>query len=138
MAKCRSVKVGNGRFGTDLSEKCNRGRASHMPVRESARAIARPSARQCARGDAPGNNLPGAAGFNRAFTTNAAFPESFSGNSMRSIFPSAAVTSRKYALVSSLRAQGFGVGSFETAQPGANDLFLVADGEGITAPARTS
>ena len=56
---------------------------------------------------------------------------------MRSIFPSAAVTSRKYALVSSLRAQGFGIGSFETSQPGPNDLFLVSDGEGITAPART-
>ncbi|MEG8023377.1 sigma 54-interacting transcriptional regulator [Sphingomonas aurantiaca] len=56
---------------------------------------------------------------------------------MRSIFPSAAVTSRKYALVSSLRAQGFAVGSFETAQPGPNDLFLVVEGEGIAAPART-
>ncbi|KQN21507.1 MULTISPECIES: sigma-54 interaction domain-containing protein [unclassified Sphingomonas] len=56
---------------------------------------------------------------------------------MRSIFPSAAVTARKYALVSSLRAQGFGIGSLDTAQPGANDLFLVAEGEPVAYPART-
>ena len=56
---------------------------------------------------------------------------------MRSIFPSAAVTSRKYALVSSLRAQGFGVGSFETGQPGPADLFLVAEGEAPPASSRT-
>ena len=56
---------------------------------------------------------------------------------MRSIFPSAAVMQRKYALVSGLRAQGFGVGSFETSQPGPADLFLVAEGEAPPAPART-
>ena len=56
---------------------------------------------------------------------------------MRSIFPSAAITARRYALVSSLRAQGFGVGSFETAQPVAGDLFLVAEGEAAPVPART-
>jgi two-component system response regulator FlrC len=56
---------------------------------------------------------------------------------MRSIFPSAAVVQRKYALVSGLRAQGFGVGSFETSQPGPADLFLVAEGEAPPAPART-
>ena len=56
---------------------------------------------------------------------------------MRSIFPSAAVTSRKYALISSLRAQGFGVGSFETGQPGPADLFLVAEGETPPASSRT-
>ncbi len=56
---------------------------------------------------------------------------------MRSIFPSAAVAARKYALVSSLRAQGFAIGSFETGQPGAADLMLVAEGEAVTAPART-
>ena len=56
---------------------------------------------------------------------------------MRSIFPSAAVMSRKYALVSSLRAQGFGIGSFETGQPASTDLFLVADGETPPAAART-
>ena len=56
---------------------------------------------------------------------------------MRTIFPSAAVTTRRFALVSSLRAQGFGVGSFQTGQPAAGDLFLVADGEAAPAPART-
>lgn len=56
---------------------------------------------------------------------------------MRSIFPSAAVMQRKYALVSGLRAQGFGVGSFESGQPGPIDLFLVAEGEAPPAPART-
>ena len=56
---------------------------------------------------------------------------------MRSIFPSAAVTSRRYALISSLRAQGFGVGSFETNQPKSGDLFLVAEGETPPVPART-
>ncbi|WP_267395489.1 MULTISPECIES: sigma 54-interacting transcriptional regulator [unclassified Sphingomonas] len=56
---------------------------------------------------------------------------------MRSIFPSAAVTSRKYALLSSLRAQGFGIGSFESVQPGPADLFLIAEGEAPPAPART-
>ena len=56
---------------------------------------------------------------------------------MRSIFPSAAVSQRKYALVSGLRAQGFGVGSFETGQPGPGDLFLIAEGEAPPAPART-
>ncbi|WP_174286048.1 sigma-54-dependent Fis family transcriptional regulator [Sphingomonas bacterium] len=55
---------------------------------------------------------------------------------MRSIFPSAAVTARKYALVSSLRAQGFGIGTAD-AVPMAGDIFLVAEGEAITAPART-
>ena len=56
---------------------------------------------------------------------------------MRSIFPSAAVMQRKYALVSGLRAQGFGIGSFESGQPAATDLFLVAEGEAPPAPART-
>ena len=56
---------------------------------------------------------------------------------MRTIFPSAAVLARRFALVSSLRAQGFGVGAVGTAQPVAGDLFLVADGEPVTAPART-
>ena len=42
---------------------------------------------------------------------------------MRSIFPSAAVLRQKYALVSSLRAQGFQLGSFEDGKPA-----WVADG----------
>ncbi|MGH6614783.1 sigma-54 interaction domain-containing protein [Sphingomonas sp.] len=56
---------------------------------------------------------------------------------MRSIVPSAAVLRQKYALVSSLRAQGFAVRSFEDGRPQPGDLFLVADGETPPAPART-
>ena len=56
---------------------------------------------------------------------------------MRSIFPSAAISSRRLALVSSLRAQGFGVGALGTSQPRPGDLFLVAEGEAVTSPART-
>ena len=56
---------------------------------------------------------------------------------MRSIFPSAAVLRQKYALVSSLRAQGFTIGSFEEGRPGPGDLFLIAEGETPPAPART-
>ena len=55
---------------------------------------------------------------------------------MRLIFPSAAITARRYALISSLRAQGFGIGA-ATDRPGAGALFLVAEGEAVTAPART-
>ena len=52
------------------------------------------------------------------------------GVTMRSIVPSAAVLRQKYALVSSLRAQGFAVGTGEEGRnPG--DLFLVAEGEEI-------
>ncbi len=56
---------------------------------------------------------------------------------MRSIFPSAAVLRQRYALVSSLRAQGFQLGSFEDGKPQPGDLFLIADGEVPPAPART-
>ena len=56
---------------------------------------------------------------------------------MHSIYPSAAILARRFALVSSLRAQGFGVGSLGQSRPGAGDLFLVAEGETVTAPART-
>lgn len=56
---------------------------------------------------------------------------------MRSIVPSAAVLRQKYALVSALRAQGFAIGSCEDGKPGAQDLFLIADGEVAPAPART-
>jgi len=56
---------------------------------------------------------------------------------MRSIVPSAAVLRQKYALVSALRAQGFAIGSCEDGKPGAQDLFLVADGEVPPAAART-
>ncbi|WP_404336140.1 sigma-54 interaction domain-containing protein [Sphingomonas sp. MMS12-HWE2-04] len=56
---------------------------------------------------------------------------------MRSIVPSAAVLRQKYALVSALRAQGFGIASCEDGKPGAQDLFLIADGEVPPAAART-
>jgi two-component system, response regulator FlrC len=56
---------------------------------------------------------------------------------MRSIVPSAAVLRQKYALVSSLRAQGFAIGSCEDGKPGPADLFLVAEGEVPPAAART-
>ncbi|HWU96625.1 MAG TPA: AAA family ATPase, partial [Sphingomonas sp.] len=56
---------------------------------------------------------------------------------MRSILPSAAVLRQKYALVSSLRAQGFAIGAGEDGRPGAHDLFLVAEGEVPPAAART-
>ncbi|CAN5401821.1 N/A [soil metagenome] len=56
---------------------------------------------------------------------------------MRSIFPSAAVLRQKYALVSSLRAQGFSVGSFENERANPQDMFLVAEGEAPPAPSRT-
>ena len=56
---------------------------------------------------------------------------------MRTIFPSAAVQSRRYALLSSLRAAGLGIGSFESAQPVSGDLFLVADGETPPVAARS-
>lgn len=56
---------------------------------------------------------------------------------MRSIFPSAAVSARRYALVSSLRAQGFAIGTADSARPGAADMFLIADGEVPPAAART-
>jgi two-component system response regulator FlrC len=56
---------------------------------------------------------------------------------MRAIYPSAAVLRQKYALVSSLRSQGFTIGSFEDGRPGPGDLFLIAEGETPPAPART-
>ena len=56
---------------------------------------------------------------------------------MRQIFPSAAILSRRYALLSAPRTAGFALGSFEQGQPGPRDLFLVADGEVAPAPART-
>ena len=57
---------------------------------------------------------------------------------MRTVYPSAAVLRQKYALVSSLRAQGFANGSGEDGgKPAAGDLFLIMDGEVPPAPART-
>jgi two-component system response regulator FlrC len=56
---------------------------------------------------------------------------------MRSIVPSAAVLRQKYALVSSLRAQGFAIGSYEDGRPQPGDLFLIAEGETPPASART-
>ncbi|MES2754252.1 MAG: sigma-54 dependent transcriptional regulator [Pseudomonadota bacterium] len=56
---------------------------------------------------------------------------------MRPIVPSAAVLRQKYALISSLRAQGLGVTSCEDGRPAPDALFLVADGETPPSPART-
>ena len=56
---------------------------------------------------------------------------------MRSIFPSATVLRQKFALISSLRSQGFAIGSGDDRKPMPGDLFLVADGELPPAPART-
>ncbi len=56
---------------------------------------------------------------------------------MRSLFPSAAITQRRYPLLSALRTAGFALGTFEKAQPGPGDLFLVAEGEIPPVPART-
>ncbi|MGI4731952.1 MAG: sigma-54 interaction domain-containing protein [Janthinobacterium lividum] len=52
---------------------------------------------------------------------------------MRSILPSRTLLAGRYALVSSLRAQGFAI----AAEGERADMHLVADGEPITAPART-
>jgi two-component system response regulator FlrC len=56
---------------------------------------------------------------------------------MISLFPSAAVLRSKYALVSSLRAQGFAIGSFETGRPTPGDLFLISEGETPPVAGRT-
>lgn len=56
---------------------------------------------------------------------------------MRTIYPTAAVLRQKYALVSSLRAQGFALGDVAAGKPTANDLFLVAEGETPPVAART-
>lgn len=56
---------------------------------------------------------------------------------MRPIVPSAAVLRQKYALISSLRAQGFAIGGETGVRPAPNALFLIADGEAATVPART-
>ena len=55
---------------------------------------------------------------------------------MRTIIPSAAVLRANYALVSSLRAQGFAIGARD-GKVGPTDLFLLADGETAQSPART-
>lgn len=56
---------------------------------------------------------------------------------MRPIVPSAAVLRQKYALISSLRAQGFVIGGDSGVRPAADALFVIADGEVPSAPART-
>ena len=55
---------------------------------------------------------------------------------MRSIYPSAALVRQKYALVSSLKAQGLSVAE-DGARPTATDTFLVMDGETAPIAART-
>jgi two-component system response regulator FlrC len=66
-----------------------------------------------------------------SFTKFRPCPFATKGKYMRSIFPSASVLRQKYALVSSLRAQGLGVAEGD-ARPQASDVFLVMDDE--TAP----
>ena len=56
---------------------------------------------------------------------------------MRPIFPSATVRQQKYALISSLRAQGSPIRSTETDTPGPDSVFLVAEGETPPVPARS-
>jgi two-component system response regulator FlrC len=56
---------------------------------------------------------------------------------MRSIIPTAAVLRQKFALVSSLRALGFSLGTPNGARPQPGDMFLIAEGETPPAPART-
>ncbi len=56
---------------------------------------------------------------------------------MRSIYPSAAVLRQRYALLSSLRAQGFAIGSVDGGKPQPGDMFLIAEGEVPQSPART-
>ncbi|GGB23544.1 hypothetical protein GCM10011380_11580 [Sphingomonas metalli] len=55
---------------------------------------------------------------------------------MRTIFPSAAINEGRYAMISSLRAQGFGIAAADSA-PRTGDLFVVAAGEPVALPART-
>lgn len=56
---------------------------------------------------------------------------------MRPIVPSAAVLRQKFALISSLRAQGFVIGGDSGVRPSPDALFVIADGEVPSAPART-
>ena len=56
---------------------------------------------------------------------------------MRTIFPSATVTARRYPLVSALRAAGLGIGSLQVGSPASGDLLLVEAGEPTPLPART-
>jgi two-component system response regulator FlrC len=56
---------------------------------------------------------------------------------MRSLFPSAAITQRRYPLLSALRTAGFALGTFEEAQPAPGDLFLIAEGDTPPVAART-
>ena len=55
---------------------------------------------------------------------------------MRTIHASSSIRAGRYALLSTLRAQGFAIAA-EGARPEAGDLFVVAEGEPIAAPART-
>src|SRR3546814_16841639 len=56
---------------------------------------------------------------------------------MRPLFPSAAVREQKYALISSLRAQGSPLRSLDADKPGPDSVFLTAEGETQPEPART-
>ncbi|MBX3595302.1 sigma 54-interacting transcriptional regulator [Sphingomonas sp.] len=56
---------------------------------------------------------------------------------MQTIFPSAAVLRQNYALVSTLRAQGFTIGAADKVKPMPGDLFMIVDGEAPPVSART-
>ena len=56
---------------------------------------------------------------------------------MQTIFPSAAVLRQHYALVSSLRAQGFTIGAADKVKPMPGDLFMIVEGEAPPVSART-
>jgi len=56
---------------------------------------------------------------------------------MQTIFPSAAVLRQHYALVSSLRAQGFAIGAADKVKPMPGDLFMIVEGEAPPVSART-
>lgn len=56
---------------------------------------------------------------------------------MQTIFPSAAVLRQHYALVSTLRAQGFAIGAADKVKPMPGDLFMVVEGEAPPVSART-
>ena len=55
---------------------------------------------------------------------------------MRSIFPSVTISNQRQGLIKALSAQGFTIGTSATA-PRPSDMFLVAEGEQVSMPART-
>ena len=75
--------------------------------------------------------------FNAWFTSPTALAASEGIEAMRTIWPSDRLKSERVALLSSLRAQGLAFGAARTGKPSAEDIFLLADGETPTVPARS-